>query len=114
MRGDVELGDFKAAPGLRDVFVTEMTQRAESVFERSTLRTLEPKMSAAEVETTLMSYHQDEKNGRLYVHTSDSLPPACHALGASATDANDRKENIGTSIVSLRFKMSEVEAMAKK
>ena len=88
MRGDVELGDFKAAPGLRDVFVTEMTQKAESVFERSTFRTLEPKMSAAEVETTLMSYHQDEKNGRLYVHTSDSLPPACHAMGASVTNAN--------------------------
>jgi hypothetical protein len=45
-------------------------------------------MSAAEVETTLMSYHQDEKNGRLYVHTSDSLPPACHAMGASVTNAN--------------------------
>jgi parallel beta-helix repeat protein len=88
MRGDVELGDFKAAPGLRDVFVTEMTQKAESVFERSTFRTLEPKMSAAEVETSLMSYHQDEKNGRLYVHTSDSLPPACHAMGASVTNAN--------------------------
>jgi parallel beta-helix repeat protein len=88
MRGDVELGDFKAAPGLRDVFVTEMTQRAESVFERSTFRTLEPKMSAAEVETSLMSYHQDEKNGRLYVHTSDSLPPVCHAMGASVTNAN--------------------------
>ena len=88
MRGDVELGDFKAAPGLRDVFVTEMTQKAESVFERSTFRTLEPKMSAAEVETTLMSYHQDEKNGLLYVHTSDSLPPACHAMGASVTNAN--------------------------
>ena len=88
MRGDVELGDFKAVPGLRDVFVTEMTQKAESVFERSTFRTLEPKMSAAEVETTLMSYHQDEKNGRLYVHTSDSLPPACHAMGASVTNAN--------------------------
>lgn len=88
MRGDVELGDFKAVPGLRDVFVTEMTQKAESVFERSTFRTLEPKMSAAEVETTLMSYHQDEKNGRLYVHTSDSLPPVCHAMGASVTNAN--------------------------
>lgn len=88
MRGDVELGDFKAAPGLRDVFVTEMTQKAESVFERSTFRTLEPKMSAAEVETSLMSYHQDEKNGLLYVHTSDSLPPACHAMGASVTNAN--------------------------
>jgi parallel beta-helix repeat protein len=88
MRGDVELGDFKAAPGLRDVFVTEMKPKAESVFERSTFRTLEPKMSAAEVETTLMSYHQDEKNGRLYVHTSDSLPPACHAMGASVTNAN--------------------------
>ena len=88
MRGDVELGDFKAAPGLRDVFVTEMTQKAESVFERSTFRTLEPKMSAAEVETSLMSYHQDEKNGRLYVHTSDSLPPVCHAMGASVTNAN--------------------------
>jgi parallel beta-helix repeat protein len=88
MRGDVELGDFKAAPGLRDVFVTEMTQKAESVFERSTFRTLEPKMSAAEAETTLMSYHQDEKNGRLYVHTSDSLPPVCHAMGASVTNAN--------------------------
>ncbi|MBL9181172.1 MAG: hypothetical protein JNN17_03465 [Verrucomicrobiaceae bacterium] len=88
MRGDVELGDFKAAPGLRDVFVTEMTQKAESVFERSTFRTLEPKMSAAEVETSLMSYHQDDKNGRLYVHTSDSLPPVCHAMGASVTNAN--------------------------
>jgi parallel beta-helix repeat protein len=88
IRGDVELGDFKAAPGLRDVFVTEMTQKAESVFERSTFRTLEPKMSAAEVETSLMSYHQDEKNGLLYVHTSDSLPPACHAMGASVTNAN--------------------------
>lgn len=88
MRGDVELGDFKAEPGLRDVFVTEMTHKAESVFERSTFRTLEPKMSAAEVETTLMSYHQDEKNGRLYVHTSDSLPPVCHAMGASVTNAN--------------------------
>ncbi|MFM7606555.1 MAG: fibronectin type III domain-containing protein [Prosthecobacter sp.] len=88
MRGDVELGDFKAAPGLRDVFVTEMTQKAESVFERSTFRTLEPKMSAAEVETSLMSYHQDENNGRIYVHTSDSLPPVCHAMGASVTNAN--------------------------
>ena len=88
LRGDVDLGDFKAAPGLRDVFVTEMTQKAESVFERSTFRTLEPKMSAAEVETSLMSYHQDEKNGRLYVHTSDSLPPTCHAMGASVTNAN--------------------------
>ena len=88
MRGDVESGDFKAAPGLRDVFVTEMKTKAESVFERSTFRTLEPKMSAAEVETTLMSYHQDEKNGRLYVHTSDSLPPVCHAMGASVTNAN--------------------------
>lgn len=88
MRGDVELGDFKAAPGLRDVFVTEMKTKAESVFERSTFRTLEPKMSAAEVETSLMSYHQDEKNGLLYVHTSDSLPPACHAMGASVTNAN--------------------------
>jgi parallel beta-helix repeat protein len=88
MRGDVELGNFKAAPGLRDVFVTEMTLKAESVFERSTFRTLEPKMSAAEVETSLMSYHQDEKNGRLYVHTSDSLLPACHAMGASVTNAN--------------------------
>lgn len=88
MRGDVELGDFKAAPELRDVFVTEMTQKAESVFERSTFRTLEPKMSAAEVETSLMSFHQDEKNGLLYVHTSDSLPPVCHAMGASVTNAN--------------------------
>jgi parallel beta-helix repeat protein len=88
MRGDVDLGRFKPAPGLRDVFVTEMTPKAESVFERSTFRTLEPKMSAAEVETSLMSYHQDEKNGRLYVHTSDSLPSACHAMGASVTNAN--------------------------
>ncbi len=88
MRGDVELKDFKAAPGLRDVFVTEMKQRAEAVFERSTFRTLEPKMSAAEVEMSLMSYYQDEKSGLLYVHTSDSLPPECHAMGASITNAN--------------------------
>ena len=88
MRGDVDLQEFKSAPGMRDVFVTEMRQKAESVFERSTFRTLEPKMSAAEVETSLMSYHQDEKNGRLYVHTSDSLPPECHAMGASVTNAN--------------------------
>ncbi len=88
MRGDLELKDFKAAPGMREVFVTELKQKAESVFERSTLRTLEPKMSATEVETSLMSYHQDEKNGLLYVHTSDSLPPACHAMSASVTNAN--------------------------
>ena len=88
MRGDVDLGGFKPAPELRDVFVTEMKQKAESVFERSTFRTLEPKMSAAEVETSLMSYHQDEKSGLLYVHTSDSLPPECHAMGASVTNAN--------------------------
>jgi parallel beta-helix repeat protein len=88
MHGDVNLQGFKPALGLRDVFVTEMTQKAESVFERSTLRTLEPKMSAAEVETSLMSYYQDEKSGLLYVHTSDSLPPECHAMGASITNAN--------------------------
>jgi parallel beta-helix repeat protein len=88
MRGDVDLKDFKPAPGLRDVFVTQMTQRAESVFERSTFRTLEPKMSAAEVELSLMSYHHDETNGLLYVHTSDSLPPVCHAMGVSITNAN--------------------------
>jgi hypothetical protein len=88
MRGDVHLGGFKPAPGLRHVFVTEMKQKAESVFERSTLRTLEPKMSAAEVETSLMSCFQDEERGLLYVHTSDSLPPECHAMGASVTNAN--------------------------
>lgn len=88
LRGDVDLNDFRPAPGLRHVFVTEMKQRAESVFERSTFRTLEPKMSAAEVELALMSYFHDEKSGRLYVHTSDSLPPAAHAIGASVTNAN--------------------------
>ena len=88
MRGDVDLKDFKPAPGLRDVFVTEMSRRSESVFERSTFRTLEPKMSAVEVELSSMSYHHDEKNNLLYVHTSDSLPPECHAMGASITNAN--------------------------
>jgi parallel beta-helix repeat protein len=88
IRGDVEITDFRATPEMRDVFVTEMTHKAQSVFERSTFRTLEPKMSAAEVEASLMSYHQDEQNGLLYVHTSDSLPPACHAMGASVTNAN--------------------------
>ena len=88
MRGDVDLSGFKPAPGLRHVFVAEMKQKAESVFERSTFCTLEPKMSAAEVEMTLMSYFQDEKNGLLYVHTSDSLPPEAHRMGASVTNAN--------------------------
>ncbi|MFM2167030.1 MAG: hypothetical protein RIS79_1401, partial [Verrucomicrobiota bacterium] len=88
LRGDVDLSGFKPAPGLRHVFVTEMKQKAESVFERSTLRTLEPKMSAAEVEISLMSCFHDEERGLLYVHTSDSLPPECHAMGASVTNAN--------------------------
>ena len=88
VRGDVDLNDFKPAPGLRHVFVTELKRKAESVFERSTFRTLEPKMSVAEVELSLMSYHHDEKNGLLYVHSSDSLPPSAHAMGASITNAN--------------------------
>jgi hypothetical protein len=88
VRGDVDLNDFRPAPGLRHVFVTELKQRAESIFERSTLRTLEPKMSTAEVELSLMSYHHDEKSGLLYVHTSDSLPPVAHAMGASVTNAS--------------------------
>ncbi len=88
LRGDVDLNNFKAAPGLRHVFITELQRKAESVFERSTLRTLEPKMSAAEVELSLMSCYQDEKSGLLYVHTSDSLQPAAHAMGASVTNAS--------------------------
>ncbi|MCX6849880.1 MAG: hypothetical protein NTY98_13240 [Verrucomicrobia bacterium] len=88
LRGDLGLKDFKPAPGLQDVFVTKMRHRVESVFERSTFRTLEPKMSAGEVGLSLMSYYHDEKNNLLYVHTSDSLPPECHAMGASITNAN--------------------------
>ncbi|MBB5032117.1 right-handed parallel beta-helix repeat-containing protein [Prosthecobacter vanneervenii] len=88
LRGDLDLKDFKPAPGLRDVFVTEVGRPVESVFEHSTFRTLEPKMSAVEVELSLMSFYQDEKNNLLYVHASDSLPPECHAMGASITNAN--------------------------
>ncbi|WP_395746442.1 hypothetical protein [Prosthecobacter sp.] len=87
IRGDAELGGFKPAPGLRHVFVTPFKQRAESVAERSTLRMLEPKLSAAELETALGSYYQDEKGGLLYVHTTDSQPPEAHALCASVTNA---------------------------
>jgi parallel beta-helix repeat protein len=88
LHGDVELDQFKPASGLRHVFVTELKQRAESVFERSTFRTLEPKLSVAEVELSLPSYFHDEQNGLLYVHTSDSLPPQAHAIAASVTNSN--------------------------
>lgn len=87
IRGDVEIEGFQPAPGLRHVHVTACKQRVESVAERSTLRMLEPKLSATELETTLGSYFQDEQNGRLYVHTSDSQPPDVHALCASVTNA---------------------------
>ena len=87
LRGDVDLDDFAPVPDVRHVFSTTLTQRAESVFERSTLRTLEPKQSLAEVEMTLGSFFQDTKSGRLFVHTTDSLPPKCHAMGASVTNA---------------------------
>ena len=48
----------------------------------------------------------------------DGFYPGIHLLSdgtlVATTYANDWKEDIGTSIVSVRFTMSEVEAMAKK
>jgi hypothetical protein len=86
MRGDVDAGGFQAVPGMRHVYMTKFEKRVEAVGERTTLQMLTPMLTLAEVEMTLGSYLHDEKNGRLYVHSSDSQSPDLHSLSVSVTN----------------------------
>lgn len=87
LRGDVEVSGFEPVTGLRHVYGVDFKRRVESVAERASLRTLDPRLTLAEVEMDLGTYFHDEKAGRLYVHCTDSRPPDQHRLTVSVTNA---------------------------
>ncbi len=108
IRGDVDAPRFRPAEGRLFTFCADFEKRVEGVAERSTLRIYEPMLSLAEVELTPASFYQEpeavcvhtsdakgtaqeshatgRQAGRLYVHTSDSAHPDCHALSISVTN----------------------------
>jgi hypothetical protein len=86
LRGDVDAPAFQPAKDLPRVYVADFKQRIEGVGERSTLRLYDPVGTVREVQNANATYYQDDAAGKVYVHTSDSAPPANHALSISVTN----------------------------
>jgi hypothetical protein len=86
IRGDRDVSGFTPVPDFRYTHVLSMAQRVEGVVERDTRYIYAPVLSIREVENTLGSFYQDDAAGLLYVHTSDSRPPAHHAIAASISN----------------------------
>jgi len=86
LRGDADLGAFEPAPGLRYTWSTPFDREVEGVGERDTGKMYAFVPSPEETQDTRASCFYDSAAKRLYVHTSDSLPPDRHALVACLTN----------------------------
>ena len=84
IRGDKEIkGRFAAVPGFRFVYVVDFPENPNAVNERDSFKILTPAGAKAELEFSPGTFFYDDKEKKLYISTSDGLPPDRHFYTAS-------------------------------
>ncbi len=82
LRGDVPVSGFVKVDGYRWVYAVDFDELVHSVVERDTLSVFKRMRSPAELDINPGSFYYDEQGQRLYIATSDMLPPSVHDYGA--------------------------------
>lgn len=80
MRGDIPAPEFTKVPGRKNVYMCQVSKMPEYILERDTLQKFKKVPSLSEVELTSCSSFLDEKNNKIYIRTSDDLPPERHTI----------------------------------
>ena len=88
LRGDVDAPPFRKVSGTRFTYVTDWKGNANAVNERDSFKILLPAAAVKDLEFTRSRFVYDEKNGKLYISTSDGQTPDKHFYTISVIKNN--------------------------
>ncbi|OQA82995.1 MAG: hypothetical protein BWY31_02990 [Lentisphaerae bacterium ADurb.Bin242] len=81
IHGDKPAPQFSLVPGYRFIYAADWTENVNAVNERDTLRIYLPAATVRDLEFNFGQWFK--KDGKLYISTSDGLPPDKHDLTVS-------------------------------